>query len=150
MEITNKKERNTAFFQFIIIFLGSIIIVNLALFFDYTFPTKQIKALKIENAALKQNKGSNADLQQFYFDIEAIVNVEDSYIPRKKVDEIESLLSKARKQFPDNDLVEKVNSICYKLVALNSNLGDVKETLSECKNDLRKCRKDFNDYKEDF
>ena len=98
MEITNKKERNSAFLQFIVIFLGSIIIVNLALFFDYTFPMKQVKARKTENAMLKQNKGSNAELVQFYIDIETIVSASDGTISANNANRIEGILTKAIKQ----------------------------------------------------
>ena len=78
MEITNKKERNSAFLKFIVIFLGSILIVNLALFFDYTFPTKQVKSLKKENAMLKKNKESKEELLAFYTDIDAIINIDSN------------------------------------------------------------------------
>ncbi len=150
MEVTNKKERNNAFFQFIGIFLGSILIVNLALFFDYKFPTKQVNALKHENAMLKKNQGSNQEFQQFYADIEAIFTGEEGYIEPKKINEAERKISSVSKQFSENELVTKLNSICYKVIELNKSLEEEAEKLKDCRRDLRECSDELTEYKENY
>ena len=150
MEITNKKERNNAFLQFIGIFLGSIIIVNVGLFFDYKIPTNQVKVLKAEKRQLEQNKGNTSEVEEFYTKIETILNSEEGHISDKNIDEVKGILTTAKKKFPENVFVSKVNLICHRLIALNESLAESKEQSKEFKDKWKKVKADFDEYKEDM
>jgi hypothetical protein len=158
MEAVNKREKGIAFLKFASLFLVVIILVTLAIYFDFQIPKQEIKVLRAMNEKLSQQ----VEVQ------EEILSIADSlHINFNRIDDpnqlfrvLEGKISKDINSLQDfaNDssfqgkIVKNIHAsyfnwlrdktVLQKNMDVPKELQKLKEELKEVQNDLRDCRLD--------
>jgi hypothetical protein len=85
--ILNSKDRNQAFFKFLVLFLVTVVLVVLAIYFDYRLPVRENKVLQEEVSLQRQQ---DVDQQKFAVKMqEALVLMDSVDKPGINVEQIE-------------------------------------------------------------
>ncbi len=89
MDPINQKERTTAFLQFIILFVITIVFVNVGVFFNTRFFAKDYKVLKEENRKLEQISNLTGKLTELNVDLGQLDNINNEFDWEKSKSKIE-------------------------------------------------------------
>jgi hypothetical protein len=130
MEVLNKKDRWIAFLIFISLFIISVVIINISIFFNYQLPWKENYELRKESAAIinefrYQEKLEN-QMEQLkkYIDSIDMPNHDTYYYQQKAID----MVIKMEQNIPGKDSVRR--GMLYKnFLLISRSLIDSKKTI---------------------
>ncbi len=157
MKAKNSKARTSSFLRFFLLFVVTVAIISVALFFNFKLmPFKENKVLRSQSAQVEKEI---AFQEGFSEDITKIRGMIDSLdIPGQNQAFLNSLVSaqivKLKEKIPVKDSTYRydmynniVNSFAeiQKLKEQVASYSDVEERIAEYKDELEKCRDDLNE-----
>ncbi|MGM5632033.1 type VI secretion system TssO [Apibacter raozihei] len=130
MEVLNKKERLISFLLFISLFLITVVIIVVSVFFNFHLPWRENEELKKENASMinefrfQSKFEEQMELLKKYIDSIDMPNQDTYYYQQKSVD----MVIKMEQNIPSQDSVRR--GLLYKNFLLTSrSLIDSKKTI---------------------
>ena len=160
MKPKNEKEINNAFFQFLLLFLVTVTIVVVAIFFDYGFPWVHYNKLKtqaIETRGLLQNKNEKFET------VNNIINQIQGYNAAAGKTIIETNVKKGLDKLSSyntngNSKIDSLIVVCLSTMfddkkQLGINLDELKKKeadLQMCASERDSYKKDAEDYKDKY
>ena len=140
MQPKNKSERAKAFINFLLLFILSMAIILITVFFSYDVPVKQANELRRQMHNVERDRAFSAD---FYIKMSEIVGMLDSINTSKDAAYLDTQIKEGIQNLQikvDADSVQ--DKILYQVVV--KNIFD----LQKAKEDLRKLTKTDEDVKE--
>ncbi|WP_310557566.1 type VI secretion system TssO [Flavobacterium sp.] len=122
MDILNKKERNSAFIMFLLMFVVTTGVLIFALFFDFRLPLKENEVLKSENEKIVKNFNYQKEFSEKYQHICKLIDSLDKtpeqfpYLEQTISSELVDLQKKADSLEVDSKLYGNVILYTNKLV----------------------------------
>lgn len=157
-QVLNSRERSQSFWKFFLFFFITILVVLLAVYFDFRMPLVENKKLKVEIADQRE---LSAYEDRFALRVEAVSNMLDS-IEKNPAnadnlhDQLDSKLKDLYnfKEFQENGIsspekmytiivnkLSKVNSLLKSIDKLNEQYQDLEKKYNTCRDDLNQYMK---------
>lgn len=153
MEILNKKERVSSFLLFLLMFVITVGIIFVAVFFSYKLPWKENEILRAENKKIQYEflyqKKFMQDLEKVDVLIDSLDNVTEGYFFLEQ--SINAELINIKSDIPKDSLDDK--AMYENLILTYKKLMDSKRDLKQvenAKNEIDELNEQVRDYEKDI